>query len=214
MENKVFIELQIFQQDLKRLSSLSDLQTFLTSQSLSFNKLDFLLNSSQIANFAKLPSFLSTLKPTLLTAFTALSFQDQFSLAHSLVTESVHKEVPALRTIIGELCTIVVSNDQHWPMTLLIKSEDMLSMIFGFMTRVTNYMEGVYSKEFVPEKYYQRVISKMVQEYGDGVKSRGIGQEFINKVALNNLIDVLVKLEIDLCSINHLISDIISSIHR
>ena len=60
MENKVFIELQIFQQDLKRLSSLSDLQTFLTSQSLSFNKLDFLLNSSQIANFAKLPSFLST----------------------------------------------------------------------------------------------------------------------------------------------------------
>ena len=99
-------------------------------------------------------------------------------------------------------------------MTLLIKSEGMLSMIFGFMTRVTNYMEGVYSKEFVPEKYYQRVISKMVQEYGDGVKSRGIGQEFINKVALNNLNDVLVKLEIDLCSINHLISDIISSIHR
>ena len=87
-------------------------------------------------------------------------------------------------------------------------------MIFGFMTRVTNYMEGVYSKEFVPEKYYQRVISKMVQEYGDGVKSRGICQEFINKVALNNLIDVLVKLEIDLSSIDHLISDIMSSIHR
>jgi hypothetical protein len=41
-----------------------------------------------------------------------------------------------------------------------------------------------------------------------------IGQEFISKVALNNLIEVLVNLEIDLGKIDNLIEDILTSPYR
>ena len=73
----------------------------------------------------------------------------------------------SLRSIIGEMSTIVVSNEDQWPLSALNKSEeDRVSQIFGFMTKITNYMEGCFSKELVPEKYYRKVIFSMCVNYG------------------------------------------------
>jgi hypothetical protein len=55
---------------------------------------------------------------------------------------------------------MVVSNEDKWPLSALIKSdEEIVTQIFGFMTKVTNYMEGCFSNELVPERYYRKVIS-------------------------------------------------------
>ena len=73
----------------------------------------------------------------------------------------------SLKSIIGDMCIIVVSNEDQWPLSALNKSEeDRVSQIFGFMTKITNYMEGCFSKELVPERYYQKVISSMCVNYG------------------------------------------------
>ena len=81
------------------------------------------------------------------------------------------------------------------------------------MTKVTNYMEGCFSNELVPENYYRKVISLMCVNYGQ-VREMGFHQEFVNKVALNNLIEILVKLDINLFEFDHLLPDILSSIYR
>lgn len=88
-----------------------------------------------------------------------------------------------------------------------------MSQVFGFMTRVTNYMEGCYSNEMVPERYYKRIISTMCANYGK-IRELGFHLEFISKVALSNLIDTLVKLDINLINIDHLLPDLLSSIYR
>lgn len=71
----------------------------------------------------------------------------------------------SLRSLIGDMCIIVVSNEEKWPLSAL-NDEDRVSHIFGFMTKVTNYMEGCFSNEFVPERYYRKVISSMCVNYG------------------------------------------------
>jgi hypothetical protein len=65
-----------------------------------------------------------------------------------------------MRSLIGDICIMVVSNEDKWPLSALIKSdEEIVTQIFGFMTKVTNYMEGCFSNELVPERYYRKVIS-------------------------------------------------------
>ena len=86
-------------------------------------------------------------------------------------------------------------------------------MVFGFMTKVTNYMEGCYSKEMVPERYYQRIVLDFCKNY-KRVRDRGMGQEFISKIALNNLIEVTVKLDMNLIQIDNLVEDMMKSPYR
>jgi hypothetical protein len=76
------------------------------------------------------------------------------------VTDNIHKQVISMRSLIGDMCILVVSNEDNWPLSALIKSdEEIVTQIFGFMTKVTNYMEGWFSNELVPERYYRKVIS-------------------------------------------------------
>jgi hypothetical protein len=76
------------------------------------------------------------------------------------VTDNIHKQVISMRSLIGDICIMVVSNEDKWPLSALIKSdEEIVTQIFGFMTKVTNYMEGCFSNELVPERYYRKVIS-------------------------------------------------------
>ena len=65
-----------------------------------------------------------------------------------------------MRSLIGDMCISMVSNEDKWPLSALIKGdEEIVTQIFGFMTKVTNYMEGCFSNELVPEKYYRKVIT-------------------------------------------------------
>ena len=77
----------------------------------------------------------------------------------------------SLSLIVGDMCIIVVSNEEQWPLSAL-NDEDRVSQIFGFMTKVTNYMEGCFSNELVPERYYRKVISSLCDNY---VKVRQMG---------------------------------------
>ncbi len=74
-------------------------------------------------------------------------------------------------------------------------------------------MEGCYSNEMVPERFYKKVMFAMCANYGQ-IRAMGLHLEFISKVALSNLIDTLIKLEVNLSTIDYLLSDMLSSIHR
>ncbi len=51
-------------------------------------------------------------------------------------------------------------NNEMYPLSVLCnhETEDAMQKVFGFMTKVTNYMEGCFTKEMVPERYYQMIV--------------------------------------------------------
>ena len=54
-----------------------------------------------------------------------------------------------------------------------------------------NYLKGC-PREGVREIYYGRVVSSILREYGQ-VREAAMAEEFLSKIALNGLVDVLTK---------------------
>jgi hypothetical protein len=74
-----------------------------------------------------------------------------------------------------------------------------------------NYLKGC-PREGVRERYYGQVVTSILRDYGQ-VREAALAEDFLSKIALNGLIDVLTK-DQDLGKVDGLMDDIFASIHR
>lgn len=74
-----------------------------------------------------------------------------------------------------------------------------------------NYLKGC-PREGVRERYYGKVVKSILRDYGK-VREAAMAEDFLSKVALNGLIDVLTK-DQDFGKVEGLMDDIFASIHR
>ena len=83
--------------------------------------------------------------------------------------------------------------------------------MFGFRSVMLNYLKGC-PREGVRDRYYGKVVNSILREYGQ-VREAAMAEEFLSKISLNRLIDVLAK-DQDLGKVEGLMDDIFASIHR
>ena len=76
---------------------------------------------------------------------------------------------------------------------------------------MVNYLRGC-PREAVREVYYGRVLKGISERYKE-CREIEIHQEFICKIALNSLIDVLLS-NVDIMKVEHLMDDILESIYK
>ena len=54
-----------------------------------------------------------------------------------------------------------------------------------------NYLKGC-PREGVRERYYGQVVTSILRDYGQ-VREAALAEDFLSKIALNGLVDVLTK---------------------
>ena len=84
--------------------------------------------------------------------------------------------------------------------------------MFGFRSVMLNYLKGC-PLECVRERYYGQVVTSILREYGQ-VREAAMTEEFLSKIALNGLVDVLVTKYQEFGEVEGLLDDIFASIHR
>ena len=64
--------------------------------------------------------------------------------------------------------------EEEWVMAIVQSDrEDGVQNLMKYQTVVSNYMEGCYSREMIPEVYYSKVIKGMINGYKE-VRELGI----------------------------------------
>jgi hypothetical protein len=86
-----------------------------------------------------------------------------------------------------------------------------MQRVFGFRSVMLNYLKGC-PREGVRERYYGLVVNSILKEYRQ-VREAAMAEEFLSKIALNGLVDVLSK-DQELGKVEGLMDDIFASIHR